>query len=129
VRIFTVDRSAARGPVVDRVFVRREIASLADVRFSARLAGNDVRSPVTLELLRDGEPVGSWEIRESWRDVRVTVPVGERAPARYDAQCTAGRAPCAGWPHAGVLLRWRTTGGTPASFELSRLSVAAPAHD
>jgi hypothetical protein len=129
VRIYTVDRSAARGAVVDRVFVRREVAPMVDVRFSARLADGAVRPPATLELLRDGERVGTWEIGESWSDMRVAVPIGERAPPRYDARCTAGQPPCSGWPHAGVLLRWRTEGSPPASFELSRLSVAAPAHD
>jgi hypothetical protein len=122
VRIFTVDRSTARGSVVDRVYVRREIASLADVRFSARLAG-DARVPATLELVRDGEPVGTWTIDASWRDVRVTVPIGHRAPGRYDARCAAGEPPCAGWPRAGVLLRWRTQGGTPPPFEVARLDV------
>jgi hypothetical protein len=123
VRIYTVDRSTARGSVVDRVYVRREIAALADVRFSARLAG-DARGPATLELVRDGEPVGTWTIDASWRDVRVTVPIGHRAPGRYDARCAAGEPPCAGWPRAAVLLRWRTQGGTPPPFEVARLDVA-----
>jgi hypothetical protein len=129
VRIFTVDRSAARGTLVDRVLVRRDVAPLAEVRFSARLAPGGAQPPVRLELLRDGEPVGNWEIGEAWREVRIAVPVGGRAPARYDARCLAGQPPCSGWPHAGVLLRWRTQGGAPAVFELSGIGATSPAHD
>jgi hypothetical protein len=129
VRIYAVDRASARGPLVDRIFVRDEIAPRADVAFSARLAEGDTRAAATLDLLRDGVLVQSWEIGAAWRELRLTVPIDARAPARYDARCAPGQPPCVGWPRAGVLFRWRIQGATPAPFELSGVSVVPRARD
>jgi hypothetical protein len=130
IRVFEIDRSAGRGAIVDRVFLRREIASRAEVVFSARLAPHEgppapggAPASATMELLRDGEIVGSWELVAGWRQFRVTVPVGAVAPEAYRARCSPGKAPCAGWPQAGALFRWRVQGERPTAFEIRSLSI------
>jgi hypothetical protein len=119
IRAYTVDRSFGSGTHLDRVFVRRDLLPAALVGFSVRLAPGQqpadpaAAAPVLLDLARDFEPVASWPIDETWREVRVRVPVGEASPTLE-----------AGWPRAGVVLRW-TTRGTPApAFEIRALSVA-----
>jgi hypothetical protein len=127
VRIYGVDRSAGRGAMVDRIYLRREVAPAADVAFSARVAtvGADYPGHATLHLLRDGEPVGEWAIDGGWRELRIAVPVDATAGDRYEQRCEAGRPPCVGWPPAGVLFRWRTSADAPVAFEIRGLSIAA----
>ena len=128
-RVYTIDRSSARGTLVDRVFARPELTPGADVAFSARLASPDpaagsATTSGTLELARDGEVVGAWPIETEWRAGAVSIPIAARAPADYDTRCRPGQAPCLGWPKGGTLLRWRVRGDPKAVLELRSLTVA-----
>jgi hypothetical protein len=116
-RVYAVDRSFGRGTFVDRLFLRRETAPRARIAFSARVApgagaaGEGASEAATLELLRDGERVGTWAIDGAWRGIEVPVPVGE-APADGG-----------GWPRAAVRLTWRVEPDTAPPFEIQGLSV------
>jgi len=120
VSLFTIDRSFGRGPVVDRLFLRRHLAPRAEVAFSSRradeagAAGSDAgQTAPTLELLRDGEAIDAWPLGGEWREFRASVPVAA-VPAERSRD----------WPRTTTLLRWRLRGAPSSSFELRDISVA-----
>jgi hypothetical protein len=120
VRVYEVNRTAARGRFVDRVLLRRNALPRIEIGFSGRVVGGDAAtSPV--ELLRDGEVVATWDIGGDWSGFNATVPVSASAPAAYRSRCAPRQAPCRGWPKAGTLLRWRLA-TEDAEFEIRDLS-------
>jgi hypothetical protein len=120
VRVYEVNRTAARGKIVDRVLLRRNALPRVEVAFSGRVVGATA-APSPVELLRDGEVVATWTIGGDWIDLNATVPVSASAPAVYRSRCAPRQAPCSGWPEAGTLLRWRlaTEGGELEIRDLS----------
>jgi hypothetical protein len=128
-RVYTIDRSAGRGTVIDRIVMRRELAPRAHLSFLARVAevrettGGNATAPVTMELLVDGELVNTWSVRGEWQQLQLTLPIGTTAPDIYESQCSSGQAPCIGWPRAGALLRWRTRGDATDPIEISGLTI------
>jgi hypothetical protein len=119
VRLFALDRSFGRGAALDRLFLRRSLAPRADVVFTARVAGTpgaqaggDGRTSLTLELLRDGEPIGTWPLDTAWREFRVSVAVTAVSTERSRD-----------WPRTGTLLRWRLRDEPGGVFEIRDLSV------
>ena len=115
IRVYRIDRSAGRGPTIDRLFLRRLLAPLASVSFTARLASEDGRadgqSPATLELLCDGEVITTVAIGPEWQPFHARVPVAAAAAAAVT-----------GWPRSATLLRWRVRGRN-VTVELKDLSV------
>jgi hypothetical protein len=109
VRVYQVDRSFARGPTVDRLFLRRDLVPAATVTFDARLSAAEA---ATLELLRDEEVLNSWPIDGAWRPFRAAVAITPVAPQ-----------PDSEWPRTGTLLRWRVRGEGAPVIELRHLSV------
>ena len=119
IRVYQVDRSSARGQVVDRLLLRRSVAPRAEVRFAARkarvgagAAGEASRTSATLELLRDDEPVAECRIDAGWRPCQATVAVTTAPDTRPSV-----------WPRTGTLFRWQVRDDPRATFEIRNLSV------
>jgi hypothetical protein len=117
IRVFRVDRSFGHGVVVDRLLLRRDYEGRARVEFAARRAPaaageNGPASPVTLELLRDGEAVSSFEIDADWRSFAADVPILP-VPSDWTSE----------WPRTGSLLRWRVRGDGKELIELRAISI------
>jgi hypothetical protein len=114
IRVNTVDRSAGRGPMIERLFLRRELAPAADVRFEARLLtadGATGASTAQLTLHRDGEALTSYTIHPEWQNFRLVVPVS----------ATPGK-PTGEWPRTTALFRWQVR-KEGAVVEMRELSV------
>lgn len=119
IRVYTIDRSFARGSVVDRLALRRDLAPLADIRYEARVpgqpdspAGTDRQLPIVLELLRDGDPAGECLLTDRWQTCEASVPVAADAGDRLSE-----------WPKTTTLLRWRVRGHPDTVFELRGLRI------
>jgi hypothetical protein len=123
-RVFEVNRSAGRGPIVDRILLRRAVTPRVAIAFAAR-AEVPAGATATVELLRDGDVVATWTMSAGWATYSVEVPVSPVAPAIYRSRCAPRQAPCAGWPDAGTLLRWRLSSGE-GEIEIRDLSFSAP---
>jgi hypothetical protein len=116
IRVYRVDRSSGRGPMVERLFLRRDVAPVADLRVAARLApGADGTAAVprsaTLELRHDGNTVSSYTIGLEWQTFTATVPVAS-TPDR----------PTGEWPRTTTLLRWEVR-EPGVSVEIRELSL------
>ena len=109
IRVYEIDRSFARGPTVDRLLLRRDLAPAATVVFDARLAA---AGPGTLDLLRDQRIITSWPIDGEWRSFRATVAIPPILPEGASE-----------WPRTGALLRWQVRGEAATVIELRKLSV------
>jgi hypothetical protein len=119
VTAYAIDRSFGRGTLVDRLMLRQHLAPRADIVFSARAmlegesaSANGGHTSATLELVREGELVETWELDAEWRDFRVTVPVAAVGPGDD------------GWPRTATLLRWRVRESSGGAFEMRGLKVA-----
>ncbi len=115
IRVYRIDRSAGRGPVIDRLFLRREFVPNASVRFSARVvpAGGDAAAApasATVELLLDRELVTTFAIGPDWQPFEATVPVAALPAGPRD------------WPRGGALFRWQVR-GQDTVVEIRSLSV------
>jgi hypothetical protein len=117
IRLYRVDRSFGRGPMIDRLLQRRELAPGAEVRFSARAVRSadqpgELPTAITLEFLRDGEVITTFAIGPEWKAFHVTVPV-TAVPGQ----------PTGEWPRTGTLFRWQVR-GQGVHVDLKDLSVS-----
>ena len=115
IRVYKVHRSAGRGPMIERLFLRRELAPTADLRFEARLAPSDgapAASTAQLTLLRDGDALTTYTIGPEWQTFRIAVPV-PATPLK----------PTGEWPRTTALFRWQPL-EQGAVFEIRELAVA-----
>ena len=116
IRVYRLDRSSGRGPMIDRLLLRRDVAPGADVRFSARVvraAADAVEplQPASLELRRDRDVITTFTLGSEWQAFQATVPVS----AMPDT-------PTGEWPRTATLLRWQIVGSN-AVVEMRGLAV------
>jgi hypothetical protein len=115
VRVFSLDRSFGSGPIVDRLYLRRDLVPEASIAFTARVPGSnpdaDATAPATLELLRDGETVATWPVGANWQRLGARVTIPSVPPNASE------------WPETGTLLRWRVRGLEGAVVGLRDITV------
>ena len=109
--VFDVDRSADRGPVVERVYLRSALAPMARLSFDVR-AQDLPEGNLIVELLQDDQRIGAWPIGPDWRTVSIDVPVAARAPIAENA-----------WPRATTLFRWQLPPAAAGELELSGIEA------
>jgi len=100
--VFEVDRASGRGAAIDRIYRRSDLAPGVRLSFEVR-SENAVEADLSVELLRDDQPVASWPIDETWRRITVDVPV---EAASRDAVRRPLPAPPI-FPPSTTLFTWR----------------------
>ncbi len=108
---FAIDRSSERGPFVERLYVRSDLAPRARLSFDVRVEA-PVGSDLAVELLRDDELIGSWPVDAEWRHVSIDVPIEAIAPL--------GENP---WPRTTTLFRWQLVPESVADLELAGIDA------
>lgn len=142
-RVYTVDRSFDRGRYVDRIYLRRDIAPRAQVRFSAR-AMVEPATGSTVGAIGDaardsrvGADIPGGPSRGGRDSVAITVELFQNAeiieafeigPRWRDFELLIDVAPHGPldddpWPRPGTLLTWQLRDGETTPFEVRHLSV------